>query len=226
MELLRVAQEIDHLLQLELRLLHAGHIVKGRLGRAGFLQAGTAAAETENALRRLAASSHEPDPDRDQHEEGQEGEQQASEAARVLLDHGRDVVALQQGEERRIGEPHVVGHGRAELGVRDPVVGKRRLQIALGVLALDRDVRHVAAVDLGQELRVAEVDPGRPAEPAQNRREQDEDVEAQAGQQGEPKPGPRLSRGFGALGRRRRLVGAERHIGLVYASRPIRKHFN
>jgi hypothetical protein len=69
LELLRVPQKIDHLLQLELRLLDARDIMKGRLGRARLLHAGAAAAEAENALGRLAAPSHEPDPDGDQDEE-------------------------------------------------------------------------------------------------------------------------------------------------------------
>ena len=124
LELLRIAEEIDHLLQLELGLLHPGHVMEGGLGGARLLHAGAAAAETENALRRLAAPSDKPDPDRDQHQERQEREQQASKATGVLLDDGRDIFTLQQGKEGRIGQPDVVRHGGAELGVRDPVAGK------------------------------------------------------------------------------------------------------
>src|SRR5207244_13087398 len=71
-----------------------------------------------NALRRLAAPPHEPDPDRDQHQEWQEREQQAAQAAGVLLDNGRDIVALQQWKEGRVGQPDVIRHRRDRKSTR------------------------------------------------------------------------------------------------------------
>src|SRR4029077_13002015 len=117
LELLRIAQEIDHLLQLELRLLHPGDVVECRLGGGWILEAGAAAAKAENALRRLTAPSHEPDPDGDQHDERQETNEQAPQPTRIWLDGGSYVVALQGRVERRVGQANVVGEGRGELRV-------------------------------------------------------------------------------------------------------------
>ncbi len=190
--------------------------MKRGLRRGWVLQAGATAAKVENALGRLAASSHEPDPDGNQGEEWQEAEQQAPDAARIRLDRGRDVVAFQRRVEGRVGQADVVGEGRHELGVRDPVVGERLLQVALRALALDRDVGNFAAVDLRDQLRVGQVDPGGPAQAGEDGRQQDDDVEAETGQEGKPKPGTRLPWGFRGL-RGWGLVGPKRHIRLVYA---------
>ena len=208
LEFLRVAQEVHHLLELELRLLHAGHIIEGGLRRTGFLHPRPAAAEGENALGRLAAAPHEPDPDGDQSQEGQEIDEQAAQAARVLLDLGIDMTALQQGEEAGIVEPDRVRDGCRELGVGDAVVGDRGLEITLRRLALDGDVGHVAVLHLRYQLGVVELDAGRSTEPHEEGEEHDHQVQAEPGKQGQPQPGAGLARIPRRLGGRS-LIGPE-----------------
>src|SRR5260370_19697635 len=86
LELFWIAQEIDHFLQLELRLLDPGVIMKRCLWRARLLQTAAAAAKAEDALRRLATAPHEPDPDRDQRDERQDIQQETAEAPGIRLD--------------------------------------------------------------------------------------------------------------------------------------------
>ena len=148
LEFLRIPQEVHHLLELELGLLHAGHIVEGGLRRTRLLHPRPAPPEGKDALGRLTAAPHEPDPDGDQREEGEEAEKQAADAAGVLLDLGIDMIALQQREEAGVVQPHSVRNGRRELRVGDAVVRCLGLEVTLRRLALDGDVRNVAALDL------------------------------------------------------------------------------
>src|SRR5205807_5482683 len=72
LEALRVTEEVDYLLQLELRLLHPGHVLECGLGTAGSLHPGPAPTEGEDPLGRLPAAAQDPDPEADQQQEGQE----------------------------------------------------------------------------------------------------------------------------------------------------------
>ena len=146
LELRRILQELDDLLELLLRLVDARHVLEG--DPPGLLgeQPRPALAEAH----RLAAAglhlAHEKHPDADQQQHREPGDQHAPDRRRAIVERlcaDADAVLLQPGYEIRIirrvgGQCATVAKGAGDLP------------------PLDRDLAHVAALDLRQEVGVSE----------------------------------------------------------------------
>ena len=137
-----IAQEFDDLLQVELGLVDAGHVLKGdapvRLGQK--LRPRLAEAE------RLAAGTlhlpREKDPDTDQRHERQPGDQQRDEPRHVLglRPRGdRNALVVEALHQARIAR---------RIGLEAAAVGES----AVDLRALDDDVAHAALIDLVEQL--------------------------------------------------------------------------
>ena len=151
LELLRVFQEVDQLLDLFLRLVAAGDVGKG--GRVvGFIEhAGLALAEAERpALAATLHLPHEIDPNADEQEDRAPRSQDAEQERRLLalLDIELDVVADEVADEAAIQ--------RCGSGADVLVVG--RFGPDLGASAthiLQNDALHTLGPDFFEKLRVA-----------------------------------------------------------------------
>ena len=146
-ELLRLAQEGDDLLELELRLLDARHVLErhlvlvlGEQPRAGLAEAHRLAA----ARLHLADEEH-PEPDDQQHREPHH--QDLAPDASLGLGPRRDLDVLRaQLREQLLGHVRRVG---AELAaVRE---------VAADLALLDQDGLHLAGLDAGEEVAVGEL---------------------------------------------------------------------
>src|SRR3546814_2998861 len=84
LELLRVAQELDDLLQLLLGLVYAGDVVEGYATDLLGQQARLRLAEAPGLAAAALHLAHEEDPHADQQQHGQPGDQQTGEAGVVL----------------------------------------------------------------------------------------------------------------------------------------------
>ena len=81
-ELLRVLQELDHLGQLLLGLVHAGHVVEGHDGLVAEEHARAALAEAHGlVIGALRLAHHEEDEPADQEHRQQRGDEQRQDAA-------------------------------------------------------------------------------------------------------------------------------------------------
>ena len=146
---LGMAQEVHHLGHLTLCSLVPGDV--GEPGRRPFLvvDLGLRASEAHDPPgERLRAPPSHPDEEREQQQEGDEG-QDVLEEGRARSDAGDvDIVGLQGGGELGVGD------GRRDLAGVVVTVLQRAGDGAAGV---DRCRAHVPRFDLGDELRVAEV---------------------------------------------------------------------
>ena len=148
LELLRVAQELDDLLQVVLGFVDAGDVLERDAAVALGQQLGARLAKAHGAAGAGLHLAHEEDPHRDEQQHGEPVEQHAHDRGHVLV--GRtgaelDALLLQSLDEGGILRS-VGGEGGAAIahGAEDAVAGERR-------------VGDVAAVDRGQELRVGDL---------------------------------------------------------------------
>ena len=142
LELLRLAQELDDLLQLFLGFIHAGDVFKGHLLLLHGEQARPALAERQ---RLVAASLHLADhdePQRAQQDERRQIEQPGRPAASLRILH-RDVHAFVAQFLDHVG---IAGH---DCGMEACLVV---LELAADLLANNRHFADVALVHLGEEL--------------------------------------------------------------------------
>ena len=147
LELLRVAQELDDLLQILLGLVDAGDVLEGdaamRLGQ----KLGLRLAEAHRLAAGALHLAREEDPDADQRDERQPGDQQRDEPGHVLrlrTRGDRDALVVEALHQRRIVRR--IGLEAAAVGVG-----------AVDLRALDDDVAHAALIDLVEELREGDV---------------------------------------------------------------------
>src|SRR3546814_20805769 len=87
LELLRVAQELDDLLQLLLGLVSAGDVVEGDATDLLGQQARLRLAEADGLAAAPLHLAHEEAPHADQHQHGQPGDHQAGQETDVLARH-------------------------------------------------------------------------------------------------------------------------------------------
>ena len=147
LELLRVAEELDDLLQLALGLVDAGHVLEGDAALLLGEQPGAALAEAHGPAAARLHLAHEEHPNADQEQHREPGQQ--------VLEQRVDLVLLRPGLH-----PHaLVG----QLGDEVRVLGRVGLEgAAVGegaghAPALDHHLAHMAGPDLGQEIAVGEV---------------------------------------------------------------------
>ena len=147
LEFCRIAQEFDDLLQIELGLVDAGHVLEGDAAMRFGQQLGAALAEAERLAAGALHLARQENPHADQRHERQPRDQQRHEPGHVVgLRTRRDrdalvVEALHQGRvARRIGlEGAAVGEG------------------AVDFRSLDEDVAHATLIDLVEQLRERDV---------------------------------------------------------------------
>ena len=147
LEFLRVAEELDDLLQVLLGLIDAGDVVErdaavplGEELRLGLAEAHGAAA----ARLHLA---HEEDPDRDQEQHGEPRHEHAEERGHVFLGgFGRDLHAFLV---ELVDQVRVV----RRIGLKVAAVG----EMSRDLIAGDGHILDVAALDLGEQLREADL---------------------------------------------------------------------
>ena len=149
LELLGVLEELLDLVELLDGLVHAGHVAEGDLGRVDRHPLGARLAEGHD-LR--AAALHlvddEQPEEQEDHERQDVGERREPAAAALLADVERHALDAKGVDQVLLGVVEVGGLVLAavvELDV-DPVV-----------LGVERDLLDLAALDLGQELRVVGV---------------------------------------------------------------------
>src|SRR5262249_22192456 len=154
---LRILEELHHLLQIGLGLIHTCHISKCRLGLAAHVDTGAALAETEDAALGLAGAAAEIPDATDEQQDGQELEDQAKQEAAVgiVLDLDLDATLLEQRHGILAGQ---VGGGGIEPAAR--VVGligmDRRLEGAGDRIVVEGDGHDVLGLDLLHEEAVAD----------------------------------------------------------------------
>ena len=148
LELLRIAQELDDLLQVGLGLVDAGHVLEGDAAVALGQQLGLRLAEAHGAAAARLHLAHEEDPHADQQQHGEPVDQHAQDRGHVLLGRpGRDLDALLAQPLDEVG---ILGRDRGE--------GAALVTVDAGNAMLgDGYFRHVAGLDAGQELRVADL---------------------------------------------------------------------
>ena len=147
LELLRIAQELDDLLQIFLGLVDAGDVVEGDAAMALGEQLRLGLAEAHGPAAAGLHLAHEEDPHGDEEQHREPGHEHAEQRRHVVLRRlGGDLHALlmqlvdQAGIVRRIG-----------LEVA-PII-----EVAGDLIAGDGHVLDAAALDLGQELREADL---------------------------------------------------------------------
>ena len=148
LELLRLAQVFDDLLQLFLGLIHTGHVFEGDLLLLHREQAGAALAKRQ---RLVAAGLHLPqheEPDgADQNKRSDVEQDGQKQVALRILQRGADFIGVKVLRQR-------VGVGRD----RDvELVFGRRLQVAVQFGALDGNVLHLTRFDLVEQIGVGEL---------------------------------------------------------------------
>ncbi len=151
-ELLRVAQELDDLLELLLGLVDAGDVVErdlavllGQQLRLGLAEAHRAAAPA--ALHPV----HEEDPDADQQQERQP-ETERRDEARLLLRRGLDlhVILTQVGQHVGVARLHGLVGDAVAAGDKDP-------------LAVEANRSHLPGLHLVEEIGIGDLAPHRGA---------------------------------------------------------------
>ena len=146
LELLRLAQELDDLLQLFLGLFHAGDVLERDLLLLRGVQAGAALAEAERLVSAALHLAHHEDPEGQQHDEGRGVQQDRNPAAgRGVFDVGVDLLVVQQ-----IVQWGIVGR---HLGVESEL---RILIHAVDVAVRDGDFLDFTRLHLFQELGKAD----------------------------------------------------------------------
>jgi len=146
LELLRVSEELDDLLEFLLRLVDAGDILEGDAPDLLGQQLGARLPEAHRSPAAGLHLAHEEDPEPQHDEEGQPGDDRGDEdVGRLLLRAGLDahVLVAQAVDKRRVGRG--VGHEAAAI-----------LEHARDARPLDLHGADIAAVDLGDEVRVGD----------------------------------------------------------------------
>jgi hypothetical protein len=144
LELGRVLEELDDFLQLFLGLVDAGDVVEQHAVLVLGQQPGLGLAKAHGALGAALHLAHEEDPHADQQQDRQHLEQQAQQAEGVALIDDVRAARLQALDQ--------------VLGVRRHVdrVGLAGLGLDLDDVAVDVGLLDLAAVDVLEQLRVAE----------------------------------------------------------------------
>ena len=93
LELLRLAQELDDLLQLFLGFFHARHVLERDFLLLRGMQPGAALPEAQRLVAAALHLAQHEDPESDHQREGQERSQQVDPVAAVILHHGDGDVA-------------------------------------------------------------------------------------------------------------------------------------
>ncbi len=165
LELLRLAEELDDLLQLDLRLRQSGDVVERDLRAVLGEKAGAALAEAERPSGAGAAAhgTHDEDPEGHDDEKRQRGEEDPAPVRRRWepFDLRLGVLLRDDLEELRIleGKPRLEAE---ELDLPSALEKRRRGdQLALELALDDADARDVPRVDLAHEARVGDVRLGR-----------------------------------------------------------------
>ncbi len=147
LELLRVAQELDDLLEVFLGLVDAGDVLEGDAAMGLGEELGLRLAEAERLAAGPLHLAHEEDPDGEDQEHRQPRDQHADQR---LAAFGR----------RLGGDRHAaILEALDEVGIlrREGLEGAAIRVDAGDLLAGDDDVPHLALIDLGQELRIGDV---------------------------------------------------------------------
>ena len=148
LEFLRIAQELDDLLQVGLGLVDAGHVLERDAAVPLGQQLGLRLAEAHGAAAARLHLAHEEDPHADQQQHREPVDQHAQDRGHVLLGRpGRDLHALLVQPLDEVG---VLG--------RDGGEGAALVAVDAGNAVLgDGHFRHVAGFDAGQKLRIADL---------------------------------------------------------------------
>ena len=148
LELLRIAQELDDLLQVGLGLVHARHVLERDTAVTLGQQLGLGFAEAHGAAAARLHLAHEEDPHADQQQHREPVDQHAQDGGHVLLGGPRrDLDALLAQPLDEVG---ILGRNRGE--------GAALVAVGAGNAVLgDGYFRHVAGLDAGQELRIADL---------------------------------------------------------------------
>jgi hypothetical protein len=149
LEFLRIAQELDDLLQVGLGLVDARHVLERDAALALGEQLGLGLAEAHSAPAARLHLAHEEDPHADQQQHREPVRQQAQDRRHVVLGQlgvDLDALLLQPCDEAGIlGRCH-----REELAALVAVA-------APDPLLLDRDLGDVARLHAGQEVGIADL---------------------------------------------------------------------
>ena len=181
LELLRILQEVDDLLELGLGLVDAGDVVEGDAAVLLGQQARLRLAEAHGAAGAALHLAQEEDVDADQHQHGQPAHEHAADIDALLGRPGVDPVDVldQHRHElfvgrraRHVGRELLHAVARLAEGARDGV-------------ALDADVLDLALFDRAHEVGIGDRVAGRPRraalEDAVEQREQQHDDDPQGG---------------------------------------------
>src|SRR5581483_11822408 len=161
-ELLRLFEELDDLVKLELRFVDACHVLECDFLRGPGEKLRFRLAEGESLVAASLHLAHEEDPETDEEEDRGPAEQRLDDRAVLLrLELHRDVVLFQEIVKRRV----IGGTGQTELTLH--TLRRGRLQLALDFIAVNGDLVDLIlrdAVDegavwhlLGIVLRVEEL---------------------------------------------------------------------
>ena len=231
--LVGVAQEVDDLAQLVLRLLDAGDVRERHLVARGHVATRPGASERAERVLHIPGATEQPEEQADEQDRRAEAEEQRLPPGRPGVERlgvDRDVVLLQHlGELVGVRKGGDLGpEPRRRLRV---LVRHRLLERALDVRSLGGDLRDVAGFHLLEEQRaVRDAHPGswlhRPAAEEEVQRQQDDE-------EGDPAAARAVPRALGATrsragrGRRRRLLRLVRvggHAPTLLRSR-LQPHF-
>ena len=149
LELLRVAQELDDLLEVVLGLVHAGDVLEGHAAVPLGQQLGARLAEAHGAAGARLHLAHEEDPHADQQQHREPVEQHAHDGRHVLLGGAGaelHVLLLQPLDQRGVLRGGIGREGGAAVA-----------HGAVDVVAGERGVGNAARVDGGQEFRIGDL---------------------------------------------------------------------
>ena len=148
--LLRVLQEVHHLDELGLGLVHPGHVVEGDLAVPGrVVDHGLVLADRQRPAAPALHPPHQEEPDAAEDRDGEQpGEEEGLEPRGPLDEAGElDALVLQLLDERRLVDPGQP-RGRDALGLLVPL----RLQLGHDLRVADEDLADLAAPHLLQQL--------------------------------------------------------------------------
>ncbi len=154
-ELLRILQELDDLLQLDLGLVGTGNVGEGDLGGVAGEDLGLRLAEREGPVAaRLELPEEEP-PEQDHADPRQRPERQHGQTSFGLPGRDRDAVLLHPVDDR-----FGIGHRQQDAEALDGLLvdHDRRAEVAVDFLAIDDlDRGDVVGVQLRREVGVTEL---------------------------------------------------------------------